>query len=85
MATPGSVELDERATILADLLLEGGLREGKHLVAVGGGWVERRSGEQEEDGKEGFAVDLRVQSTVLLTRRQAPGKYRVHFFFLRER
>lgn len=53
---PGCVELDERAAVLADVLLEVGRRQCDDLV--GGGWGGHRDGEEDEKG-QGLAGDLR--------------------------
>jgi hypothetical protein len=53
---PGCVELDERAAVLPDVLLEVGIRQGHDLVSGGRGG--HRGGEEDEEGQS-LAGDLR--------------------------
>ena len=62
---PWCVELDECGAVLSDLLLEGGLRQGHDLVAVGSGRGDDR-GEEEEEEAEDFAGDLRGRHVMRL-------------------
>lgn len=55
---PWRVELDEGGAVLADLLLEVGLRQGHHIVGGGRRDGHGRGGEEEQEA-EGFAGDLR--------------------------
>ncbi|KAG8096070.1 hypothetical protein GUJ93_ZPchr0013g34483 [Zizania palustris] len=47
--SPWDIELDESVVVLDDLLLEGGLRQGHHLV--GGRKGDHHYGEEDEEGE----------------------------------